>query len=88
MTFSEALEKCKKGARISRSGWNGKGQYVFLIPDVVFTREDFNKIPALQNEEREIVFWGCFCIMTTGGKVQLGWLASQSDMQADDWEAA
>jgi hypothetical protein len=86
MTFSEALEQCKQGARIMREGWNGKGQYVFLIPDLVFKPEDFKKIPALQNEERDITFWGSFCIMTSLGKVQLGWLATQSDLQAADWE--
>jgi hypothetical protein len=38
MTFGHALEACKAGKRIARQGWNGKGQYVFLIPDYVFTR--------------------------------------------------
>jgi len=83
MDFSEALKECKAGKKISRSGWNGKNQYVFLIPDYIFKREE---IPALKNDPREeISFWGCFCIMPTTGKVQMGWLASQSDMQADDW---
>jgi hypothetical protein len=86
MTFGEALEACKAGKRIARRGWNGKGQYVFLIPDYVFTRGYADEIPSLKDETREITFWGCLCIMTTAGKVQLGWLATQSDMQAADWE--
>jgi hypothetical protein len=86
MPFGHALEACKAGARIARRGWNGKGQYVFLIPDYVFTRGYADEIPALKDETREITFWGCLCIMTTSGKVQLGWLATQSDMQAADWE--
>ena len=85
MNFGEALAACKAGAKIARKGWNGKGQYVFLIPDYVFKREE---IPALKDDPREeVTFWGCFCIMTTNGKAQMGWLATQSDMQADDWEA-
>jgi hypothetical protein len=84
MNFGEALEKCKAGARIQRSGWNGKNQYVFLISDYMFKREE---VPALIDDPRdEISFWGCFCIMTTNGKVQMGWLATQSDMQANDWQ--
>jgi hypothetical protein len=84
MNFGEALEKCKAGARIARTGWNGKNQYDFLIPDYTFKREE---VPALKDDPREeISFWGCFCIMTTIGKVQMGWLATQSDMQAADWE--
>jgi hypothetical protein len=74
MNFGEALEKCKAGARIQRSGWNGKNQYVFLIPDYTFKSEE---VPALIDDPRdEISFWGCFCIMTTNGKVQMGWLAN------------
>jgi hypothetical protein len=88
MKFGEAIELAKQGKKITRDGWNGKGQYVFLIPDYVFTQEDFKKIPALKDEEREITFWGCFCIMTSYGKVQLGWLATQSDLQASDWRLA
>lgn len=34
MKFGEALEACKQGKKISRKGWNGKGQYVEIqIPD-------------------------------------------------------
>ncbi|MDR1216010.1 MAG: DUF2829 domain-containing protein [Treponema sp.] len=86
MPFGEALEECKAGKRIARQGWNGKGPYVCLVPDHIFKQDELKQIPALQNEEREITFWGCLCIMTTSGKVQLGWLATQSDMQAVDWE--
>jgi hypothetical protein len=46
----------KAGARIARWGWNGKGQYVFLIPDYVPIRGDFNEVPALKEETREITF--------------------------------
>jgi hypothetical protein len=84
MNFGKAVELAKQGKKITREGWNGKNQYVFLIPDYVFKCEE---IPALEDDPREeITFWGCFCIMTTSGKVQMGWLATQSDMQAADWE--
>lgn len=34
MDFSKALERIKQGDYISREGWNGKGQYIFLVnPD-------------------------------------------------------
>jgi hypothetical protein len=81
--FAFALEAAKRGRKITRKGWNGKGQYVFLIPGGVIKREE---IPALKDEPGEISFLGCFCIKTTDGRVQLGWLATQSDMQASDWE--
>jgi hypothetical protein len=34
----------------------------------------------------DVVIMGHFDIMTTAGVIQCGWLATQSDMQADDWE--
>lgn len=34
MTFSEALEILKKGGKVSREGWNGKGMWLMLqTPD-------------------------------------------------------
>lgn len=32
MTFSKALEHLKDGWKVSRSGWNGKGMYIYLEP--------------------------------------------------------
>jgi len=31
MTFGEALEELKNGNLVSRHGWNGSGQYIFLV---------------------------------------------------------
>lgn len=31
MDFSEALLRLKSGETVSRSGWNGKGMYLFLV---------------------------------------------------------
>jgi hypothetical protein len=43
MTFSEALELIKKHEHLTRTGWNGKGQYVSLtiskskrFPDFIY----------------------------------------------------
>lgn len=30
MTFSDALEKLKAGSRVARSGWNGKGMWMWI----------------------------------------------------------
>lgn len=32
MNFGEALEEIKKGVKVSRDGWNGKGMFVFIVP--------------------------------------------------------
>lgn len=80
MTFGEALEELKNGELVSRHGWNGSGQYIFLIQggdleDGVFystSVQDFKCSDVL-------------AIKTTSGVVQVGWLASQTDMLSADW---
>lgn len=35
MNFGQALEELKKGGRVAREGWNGKGMFLFLVPGTV-----------------------------------------------------
>ena len=90
MKFGEALEHCKNGARIWRSGWNGKNQFVYYQPGTIVPVEKIrNKTLMKWAQEQnlsEIELWGHFDFKPTNNKIQCGWLASQSDMQADDWE--
>ena len=32
MNFGEALEAVKEGKKIARTGWNGKGMFVYYVP--------------------------------------------------------
>jgi hypothetical protein len=82
MTFGEALERCKKGARIYREGWNGKGQYVELATEISYE----NPQGDLINADHKSIGNKALAFVGTSG-VQLGWLASQADMLADDWSA-
>ena len=80
MNFGLALEAAKMGKRIARAGWNGKGQYVELGRRLIYATHDGCGVEA-QHEDigsQALVFVG-----TRGS--QVGWLASQSDMLADDW---
>lgn len=77
MKFGEALEEVKKGALIARSGWNGKGMFVFQRPeDWLSTDTIVNKVKSLPDSFKKYVK-DYYDIN--------GWLASQSDMLADDW---
>lgn len=80
MSFGLAIEAAKMGKRIARSGWNGKSQYVELA-----TRIDYcNTAGDRVNVNHEVIGSRAFAFVGTSG-VQLGWLASQADMLADDW---
>ena len=80
MNFGLAIEAAKKGKKIARAGWNGKNQYVELATCISYINADHNIINVnhcnIGNEA--LAFVG-----TSG--VQMGWLASQADMLADDW---
>lgn len=83
MSFGLALEAAKKGFRIARQGWNGKDQYVELGTDFQYTctASDIPRSVGVQHTDigsKALVFVG------TRGR-QVGWLASQADMLADDW---
>lgn len=81
MTFGEALEAVKKGRKASRKGWNGKEQYIELATCVSYKKVSSGEVVNVNHEQlgnNAIAFVG-----TSG--VQLGWLASQADMLAEDW---
>lgn len=83
MNFSKALEAIKTGHRVSRSGWNGKGMFVFLVNGSVFK---VNREPLLSilGEGTEVVYRPHIDMKDAEGKV-VPWLASQTDIMADDW---
>lgn len=81
MPFGLAIEAVKKGKRISRAGWNGKGQYVELATGIGYVGPDGKTV----NAERAAIGNKALAFVGTSG-VQMGWLASQADMLAEDWQ--
>lgn len=80
MSFGLAIEAAKKGKRIARKGWNGKGQYVELATAISYASPN----GAVVNAEHDAIGNQALAFVGTSG-VQMGWLASQADMLADDW---
>ena len=78
--FSEAIEAIKQGKRAKREGWNGKNQYIELAKNISYEAAD----GKIVNVEHEAIGNKAIAFVGTSG-VQLGWLASQSDMLAEDW---
>ena len=81
MTFGEAMEAVKHGKKIKRKGWNGKNQYVELATGISYK----NELGEIVNVNHDAIGNQALAFVGTSG-VQLGWLASQADMLADDWE--
>lgn len=80
MDFGKAIEAVKNGCRIQREGWNGKGQFVELATRISYVTADGRFV----NVNHEAIGNAALAFVGTSG-VQLGWLASQADMLADDW---
>ena len=81
MDFSDAIRQVKNGARIQREGWNGKNQYVELATNISYK----NAEGQIVNVEHDAIGNNALAFVGTSG-VQIGWLASQADMLADDWK--
>lgn len=81
MNFGKIIEAIKQGKRAKRTGWNGKEQYIELAQNISYVNAKGEIINAEHNaiDNNAIAFVGI-------SGVQLGWLASQADMLANDWE--
>lgn len=79
-SFSEAIKYLKRGMKVARKGWNGKKQYIQLASGISYKTAD-NQIV---NCEHDAIGNKAVAFVGTSG-VQMGWLASQADMLAEDW---
>ena len=88
LSFGVAVEALKRGQRVTRHGWNGRGMYLWLLPaakvKAEWCREPHLKAVAESNGG-EIEALGSIRMMTADKKVLTGWLASQTDVLAEDW---
>ena len=81
MDFGKAIQLLKEGKRLQRNGWNGKGQYIELATNISYK----NSNDEIINVEHDNIGNKAIAFVGTSG-VQLGWLASQADMLAEDWK--
>ena len=83
MTFGLAIEALKAGKRVARSGWNGKGMWLFLIQG----SNDIAKLHGYGFGEMmgEPTFRDAIFMKTVDNQL-VPWTASQTDCLADDWQ--
>ena len=70
MNFGDAIEAMKKGSKVARAGWNGKGMYVELNKGGDY---EFSELLPF------FVLKGTHNAFNT-------WVASVSDTLAEDWQ--
>ena len=77
MNFGEALEALKNGKKVSRMGWNGRGIYLELQRPDEHSKMTLPYIYIVTN--------GLVTDNPHAPKGVVPWLASQTDMLAEDW---
>lgn len=93
MDFSEALLNLKAGKKMTRKGWNGN--IVSFDPNMFIWLEQPCKLPRMDamSENLKSAFGrnatmeklGTFIMKTRDNKLMVGWLATNTDLLADDW---
>jgi hypothetical protein len=78
MKFGQALDLLEQGKHVARAGWNGKGMRIFLM------RITGVEIRGEMPDNRGVR--PCIGMLDAQQMIVPGWLASQTDLRADDWE--
>lgn len=83
LNFGQALSYLKSGSLVARSGWNGKGMFLFLVGGSTF-KVSRPPLLGIYPEGTEIAYLSHIDMKTATGEV-VPWLASQTDILAEDW---
>lgn len=92
MTFGMAIEMMKRGKKVARKGWNGKGMWICVPlkdgPKEIHATGIWGKPNAEYAEQNggTVKVLPYVTMKTADGNIVMGWLASQTDMLAEDWE--
>ena len=82
LSFGLAIEAMKKGLKVARHGWNGKGMFLYYVPAGAYPPSTEVAKAAFHGEK---VPYGAYIAMKTAQGNVVPWLASQTDMLTDDW---
>lgn len=80
MTFGLAIEAMKKGLKVTRKGWNGKGMWIVLT-EAIQSRSTITE----NSETNRATIIDLIVMKTVEGRI-IPWYASQTDALAEDWE--
>lgn len=83
MTFGAALERLKAGARVARAGWNGKGQFAYLVPAASYPVQ--TGAAAAHFGAGSLVPYRAYLALKTVDDTVSTWAPSVSDVLAEDW---
>ena len=86
--FGAAINLLKQGEKVTRDGWNGKGMFIYLVPAASYPASR-NLLKTMQGKfHDDMVPYRAYIAMKTAQNDVVPWVASQSDILAEDWMIA
>lgn len=83
LTFGLAIEAMKKGAKVARTGWNGKGLFAYYVPPASYPVQT-GAAKGHFGEGAMVPYNAYFAIKNVDETVST-WVPSINDCLADDW---
>ena len=84
MNFGDAIKELKLGKRLQRTGWNGKGLFIYLVPAASYpvqtgaAKEHFG--------EGAMVPYAAYLALKNVDETVSTWAPSINDTLAEDWQ--
>jgi hypothetical protein len=85
MTFGGALVMLKQGLKVTRAGWNGKGMFIYHVPENHYPASNNAHGTMLGEFPDDMVPYREYLAMKTAQGDVVPWVASQTDVLAEDW---
>ena len=83
LNFGDALKALKAGSNVARTGWNGKGMFVYFVPASSYPAQ--TGAAKAHFGDDSMVPYSAYVAMKTADDKVVPWLASQTDVLAEDW---
>lgn len=83
MTFGMAIEAMKKGEKVAREGWNGKGMFAYYVPANAYPAQ--TKAAKSHFGQDGMVPYRAYIALKTAQEDIAMWSPSGSDALAIDW---
>ena len=90
MDFGTAISILKDGYKVARKGWNGKAMFIYMVKGSEpyadeLRNEALDHVAPLKEEGEKVKINAHIDMRAADGSIVIGWLASQTDMLAEDW---
>jgi len=85
MNFGEALRLLKLGKKMARSGWNGRGMFIYLVPANAYPA---STPIAKSHFGGELVPCNAYLAIKNVDETVSTWVPSINDVLSEDWVMA